>query len=142
MPKNSIYLGNSLLLCRNKTKDFKDLKDRISQRIDGWNQNLLFKAGRATLITSVFQAIPTYSMSTFRIPKGLCTDLDSLVRRFWWGSKLGKKNYLALKSWKWICCLKSKGALDFVGSATSTLLCLPNWVGKWLWVTKVCGVNC
>lgn len=64
MPNNSIYLGNFLLLSRNINKDFKALKDRISQRIEGWNMNLLSKAGKATIVTSVIQAILSYTMST------------------------------------------------------------------------------
>lgn len=65
MPKVSVYLGNSLLYSRNMIKNFMALKDRISHKLDGWNRNLLSKAGKATLVSSVVQAIPTYSMSTF-----------------------------------------------------------------------------
>lgn len=37
MSNNSLYLGNSLLVSKNKMKGFKILKDRIDQRIEGWN---------------------------------------------------------------------------------------------------------
>lgn len=100
MAKDSVYFGNTLLLSRNKMKDFKIMKDRIGQRIEGWNQNLLSKDGKATFIFSIIQNIPTYTMSTFRIPNGLCNDLDAMVHRFWWGHKKGSNRFLALKVWK------------------------------------------
>lgn len=103
MATNSIYLGDSPLLSRNKNKDFSRLKDNITQRIEGWNRNLLSKAGKTTIITSVIQAILTYAMSMFRMPKRLCNDLDAVVCRFWWGSKKEKDHFLAFKAWKEIC---------------------------------------
>lgn len=42
------------------------------------------------------QAIPTYTMSVFDVPKQTYEQLDKLIRRFWWviclatGSKHGK----------------------------------------------------
>lgn len=109
MYKDSVYLGNTLLLSRNKVKDFKVLKDRIGQRIEGWDWQLLSKAEKSTLISSVIQTIPTYTMSTFRISYDLCKDLDAMVRRFWWGHKEGSKRYLALKAWKDLCRPKKEG---------------------------------
>lgn len=103
MGKNTIYLGNSFVLSRNKTKEFGKLKDRVQQKLEGWNKNLISKAGKITLIKAVVQAIPTYSMSTFKIPDGICKDLDAMVRRFWWESKPGSKGFLAFKSWNSIC---------------------------------------
>lgn len=113
MPKDSLYLGNSLLMCKSKTKDFKVLRDRVNQRLERWSRNLLSKAGKATLISSVIQAILVYTMSTFRIPSGICNDLDALVRKFWWGQKLRAKGFFALKSWKDICSPKNSGGLGF-----------------------------
>ncbi|KAH7524580.1 hypothetical protein FEM48_Zijuj06G0134600 [Ziziphus jujuba var. spinosa] len=78
----AIYLGNTFVFERNKTKDFFKMKERIKDRLEGWNKNLLSKSGKTVLIKSVVQAILTYTMSTFHLPLGLCEDLDGLVRRF------------------------------------------------------------
>lgn len=77
-----IYLGSSLLMNRNKSKDFKVLKDRVNLRLEGWNRNLLSKAGKDSLISLVIQAILVYSMSTLRIPTSISNDLDTAVRYF------------------------------------------------------------
>ena len=56
---------------------------------DAWMAKLLWSVGKEVLIKSVAQAIPVYSMSCFRLPRGLCESISSLIRQFWWGSKRG-----------------------------------------------------
>nr|XP_048330864.1 uncharacterized protein LOC125422764 [Ziziphus jujuba var. spinosa] len=84
---SAIYLGNSLVFGRNKTKEFHILKERLKGRLEGWNRHFLSKVGKATLIKSVVQAIPSYTMSTFLLPVNVCEDMDAIVRKFWWESK-------------------------------------------------------
>ena len=33
------------------------------------------------------QAIPTYTMSCFKLLVGLCNEIESLIRKSWWGQK-------------------------------------------------------
>ena len=47
------------------------------------------------LIKAVYQAIPMYSMSVFKFLKELYSDLQAMLRRFWWGhSPDSRKLYL------------------------------------------------
>ena len=68
--------------------------------------------GKEVLIKAVAQAIPTYSMSCFRLPRGLCEHINSVLRQFWWGSKEGRRK----TSWvAWTDMTKPKfcGGLGF-----------------------------
>lgn len=51
------------------------------------NKHLLCKAGKATLIKAMTQAIPTNTILTIRTLDGACKDLDAFIRIFWWESK-------------------------------------------------------
>jgi len=39
------------------------------------------------LTKAVVQAIPTYTMSVFKLPKDLCSSIQSPINGFWWGHK-------------------------------------------------------
>lgn len=69
---------------------FKYLKDWVWKRVQGWIEILLSMAEKEVLIKLAAQDFPTYSMGCFRLPRGLCEDVDKLVRQFWWGAKAGK----------------------------------------------------
>lgn len=85
------------------------MKDKLNSRLNGWSRNLLSKAGKHTLIKSVLQATPVYSMSTFKIPTGVYNDMDGIVRKFWWQTDHNKGKYMALKAWDKICKPKREG---------------------------------
>ena len=63
-------------------------------------------------IKAVVQAIPTYFMSCFILPKGVCEHLISLMRNFGWGCKDGmiKTCWVA---WDHMIKPKSIGELGF-----------------------------
>ena len=76
-----------LFLSANKTRDLAFVKEKTEARIRGWKGKCLSWMGRATLIKSVAQATPIYGMSIYKFPKGLCENLDGMVRRFWWNPR-------------------------------------------------------
>lgn len=98
---------------KNKSRDFKFLQDKLEARLNGWRSKCLSWAGRCTLIKSVAQALPTYTMSSFEVTKKVCDALDSQSRRFWWNPKKQNGSYLAWKFWDHLCQPKGKGGLGF-----------------------------
>lgn len=80
MKEGSVYLGNTLVFGKQKLKDFMLLKDMVHMRLEGLQSQLLSKV---TFIRSVIQAISVYTMSTFKVLKRVCMEMDALVRKFW-----------------------------------------------------------
>ena len=106
------YLGLPSFVGRNRSESLTQIKERVWQKLKGWKEKLLSQAGREILIKAVAQAIPTYSMSCFRLPSKLCTDLESMVRRFWWSNKTDQRKIHWI-AWRKLCQPKNKGGLGF-----------------------------
>ena len=81
------YLGLPTDVGRNKNGKLKYIKDRVWKKVQGFLEKILSSAGKDVLIKSVAQAIPTFSMSCFRLPRGLCHHINSILQKFWWGCK-------------------------------------------------------
>ena len=98
---------------RNRKNTFNDIKEKLAKKLaGGWKEKLLSKAGKEVLIKAVAQAIPTYSMSFFKIPDFLCDELTSMIRNFWWGQKQDERK-MAWLSWDKMCVPKSCGRMGF-----------------------------
>ena len=70
------YLGLTVSVGRAKKKKiFVYLKEREWKKLQGWKEKLLSQVGREVLIKSIIQAIPTYTMSCFKLLKGLIKEL-------------------------------------------------------------------
>jgi len=76
---------------RSKEQDFHFIMDRIWKKLNGWKEKSLSFEGRGVLIRAVARDIPTYIMSCFLLPKGLCEKIERAVCSFWWGGSDTKK---------------------------------------------------
>lgn len=88
---------------------YKRLNDQLDSHLFGWQSKFLSKAGNMTLIA---QAVPTYTMSVFRLPKGVHKSFQANFTRFWWGKGAGKKGIHWCK-WENLCRGKREGGLGF-----------------------------
>jgi hypothetical protein len=75
-------------------------------------REVLSQAGREILIKAVIQAIPTYTMSVFLLLKTLCKDINSMMGRFWWGSKENDTK-VACMSWDRLGRAKTRGGMGY-----------------------------
>jgi hypothetical protein len=97
-------------------------------------------------VKSVANAILTYIMSLFLLPKTLCSAINYGLRKFWWGFPHDKKKHsLSLLSWDNICKLKCLGDLGiwFMASLNNALLARFGWKmvsnQPFLWVDSLSG---
>ncbi|XP_075675045.1 uncharacterized protein LOC142644284 [Castanea sativa] len=106
------YLGVPSLVGRSKRNTFAQLKQRVSNKLARWKEKLISSARKEVLIKAVAQAVPSYTMSCFKLPNTLCDELIGMVRPFWWGQVKDEKK-LAWMSWKKMCLLKEKKGMGF-----------------------------
>ena len=102
------YLGLPALVGCAKKQSFVYIKERVWRKLWGWKEKLLSQVGREVLIKVVIQAIPTYTISYFKLPKGLIKELETLIRKFWWGYNKENKKVHWVK-WERLCEDKERG---------------------------------
>ncbi|GKV48718.1 hypothetical protein SLEP1_g55522 [Rubroshorea leprosula] len=66
--------------------------------------------GRRTLVQSVTSSIPTYTMQKVLLPSSTCSAIDSLNRKFLWGSDI-QTNKPHLVHWNDVCLPRRYGGL-------------------------------
>lgn len=77
------YLELSSIVGRSKLSSFPSISKKVWTRVNNLKNKFLSQAGKAILLNTVIQAIPTYSMSVFLLPNKLCKGIASSVTRFW-----------------------------------------------------------
>uniref|UniRef100_A0A7N2M9L9 Reverse transcriptase n=1 Tax=Quercus lobata TaxID=97700 RepID=A0A7N2M9L9_QUELO len=106
------YLGLPMIRGKSKVSTFKELQERITKKVMGWKEKTISKAGRETLIKAMAQAIPTYSMSIFQIPRCVCDYINSILAKYWWRQTRNEKKIHWI-NWKRLCTPKNRGGMGF-----------------------------
>ena len=107
-----MYLGLPMVVSRTKEQIFGFVKTNIQQRILKWKNRFLSIAGKEIMLKSVALAMPTYTMSCFKVPSRLCKEISSLMSNYWWGKANGK-NKVHWCSWRKLTQNKNIGGLGF-----------------------------
>ena len=79
-----IYLGLPESFGGSKVSILSYLKERMRQRVQGWQTRFLSPSGKEVLLKAVAMALPTYTMSCFLLPKTVCRKIASIMSDFWW----------------------------------------------------------
>ncbi|XP_035547377.1 uncharacterized mitochondrial protein AtMg00310-like [Juglans regia] len=106
------YLGLPSCVGRNKLASFRPVLDSIRNRMQNWKVKFISNAGKEVLLKSIVQAIPTYCMSIFKLPKTILNAMNKLMQKFWWGSRDNKIKTQWLP-WKLLGKNKAKGGLGY-----------------------------
>lgn len=76
------YLGLPSINGRNRTATFKYIKERVWKKLNSLSGRFLSIAGKEVLVKAVLQAIPSYCMSAYLLPKSLCKDIERMVNSY------------------------------------------------------------
>ncbi|RYR39566.1 hypothetical protein Ahy_A09g045127 isoform B [Arachis hypogaea] len=85
------YLGAMINNNRKGKDNYKDVMDRVQNKLKGWKSNCLSLAGRITLAQAAISPMLNYEMQHNRIPKGICNDIEKIQRKFIWGDEENKR---------------------------------------------------
>ena len=91
------YLGLPTIVGVDRSDCFQHLVDRVCQRLKGWKEKFLSVQGKEILLKAVAQAIPSYAMSVFKLPKGICKAIMDEISSFWWGMERKKGKCIGMR---------------------------------------------
>ncbi|KAM6559477.1 hypothetical protein CsatA_028716 [Cannabis sativa] len=111
--EGSLYLGLPNIIGRNKNSILGFLKNKVMSRINSWDGKFLSRAGKEILLKTVIQSLPTYAMSVFLIPLGICEDIEKLMASFWWKTSSSKGRGIIWMSWERMATPKLEGGMGF-----------------------------
>lgn len=104
------YLGVPLFHEKVTNITLQFVVDKVNSKLSSWDARELSLAGRVALAQSILRLIPSYFIQTMMVPKGLCDEIECIIRTLVWGSHNGA-NKMALVNWDSVCQPKSHGGL-------------------------------
>ncbi|CAN6724078.1 unnamed protein product [Malus baccata var. baccata] len=102
------YLGLQADFGLSKKAVFAEIRDKMEARLAGWSEQFLSQAGKEVLIKAVAMALPNFAMSCFKLPIGVCRDMEKAVRSYWWRG-YSQKRGCHWASWDRLMKQKSAG---------------------------------
>ncbi|GKD89514.1 hypothetical protein Tco_1365021, partial [Tanacetum coccineum] len=92
------YLGVMVGECMSRHKAWADTVLKLRSRLSKWKVKTLSIGGRLTLLKSVLGASPLYSMSIFKVPRGVLKVMEAIRNRV---SSFHALNRALLLKWVW-----------------------------------------
>lgn len=106
------YLGLPEQFGRKKIEVFQFIIEKIRERRNGWSHKFLSQGGKEVLLKAIVMAMPVYTMNCFKLPIGICEEIEKLIADYWWN---GNPNTTSMHwvAWKHMCLPKKERGLGF-----------------------------
>ncbi|XP_058725827.1 uncharacterized mitochondrial protein AtMg00310-like [Vicia villosa] len=116
-----------------KVSMWNEVIEYVRKRLKKWRGRFLSMGGRVTLLNSILNAVPIYSLSFYRAPKIVLNEIRRIQRKFLWGGVEGGRciNWV---SWSKACKSKVDGGLGIRDVGCMNISLLMKW--KWRILTK------
>lgn len=85
------YLGLPEHIGRKEKKEvFKYIVEKVKNRTQGWFHRFLSEAGKEIFFKKMIAlAMPVYTMNCFKLSKGICDEINSVLAEYWWSKGSG-----------------------------------------------------
>nr|GEV25079.1 RNA-directed DNA polymerase, eukaryota [Tanacetum cinerariifolium] len=125
------YLGVQVGDNMNKIEAWRNVVNKITNKLSSWKVKTLSVGGRLTLLKSVLGALPTYYMSIYKAPQAVISSLEALRNKFFIGAKIDERRMTWI-SWKKVLAHKQGGGLgvNSIYALNHALLF------KWIWILR------
>ncbi|GKB36765.1 hypothetical protein Tco_0881707 [Tanacetum coccineum] len=110
MQKQFRYLGVTIGDRMSRNKAWENVIDKLRSRLSKWKVKTLSIGGRLTLLKSVLGASPIYSMSIFKVPRGVLKIMEAIRSRFFNGIGQGETKFTCI-AWNKVLASKERGGL-------------------------------
>ncbi|GJW69692.1 RNA-directed DNA polymerase, eukaryota [Tanacetum coccineum] len=125
------YLGVMVGECMSRHKAWADTVLKLRSRLSKWKVKTLSIGGRLTLLKSVLGASPLYSMSIFKVPRGVLKIMEAIRNRFFNGvDPLDKK--ITWAAWDKVLASKKNGGLGVSSFHALNRALLLKWVWRFV----------
>lgn len=129
------FLGDQIGSSPKRKIFWKPLVHKFKRKLASWKCQSLDQAGRLALIKSSVNSLPVYWFSLQQVPKGICSQLETIRRNFFWGSFLGDEVSTVKKmhtlAWPKVCSSKKTGGVGLIPFQQMNMALLAKWIHKW-----------
>ncbi|XP_060182863.1 uncharacterized protein LOC132612790 [Lycium barbarum] len=87
------YLGVPIYYGRRRNIHYKEIIEKIQNRLSSWTGKLLSIGGRTTLIKHVLQSMPIHLLSACDPPSAILAQIHRLFAKFFWSNSVGNSIY-------------------------------------------------
>lgn len=106
------YLGVPIYYGRRLYLYYKELMDKVQNRLSSWTGKLLSFGGRTILIKHVLQSMPIHLLSACDPPAGVLAQLHRMFARFFWSNSIGNSSR-HWSTWTTLCHPQEEGGVGF-----------------------------